>query len=187
MLYTMAALARRLGVPFRSGGSLCASKVADAQAAYESAQTLLPTLLGGVNFVLHAAGWLEGGLASGYEKFIMDADQCGMMQRLAQGIDLTANGQAMEAIREVGPGKHYLGCAHTLANFETAFWRSALSDNNSYEQWQLEGAEDAARRANHRWKRMLAEYEPPPLDEAIDAELTEWIARRKASFPDSNV
>ncbi len=115
VLFAAAQLARRLGLPFRSGGSRCASKLADAQAAYESAQTLLPTLLAGVNFVLHAAGWLEGGLVSGYEKFVMDADQIGMMQALGEGIDLSENGQAMDAIREVGPGTHFLGCAHTEA------------------------------------------------------------------------
>src|SRR5882757_11496370 len=103
VLFAAAQLARRLGIPYRTGGSLCASKVPDAQAAYESAQTLLPTLQAGTNFVLHGAGWLEGGLASGYEKFIMDADQLGMMQVLAKGIDLSENGQAMDAIREVGP------------------------------------------------------------------------------------
>ena len=105
VLYVMAALARRLGVPFRSGGSLCASKIADAQAAFESAQTLLPTCLAGVNFVLHVAGWLEGGLSMGYEKFVMDADQAGMMHTLLEGVDLSENGQAMDAIREVGPGQ----------------------------------------------------------------------------------
>ena len=109
VLFAAAQLARRLKVPFRSGGSLCGSKLPDAQAAYESAQTLLPTLLAGVNFVLHSAGWLEGGLVSSYEKFVMDGDQLGMMQRLAAGVDLSENGQAMDAVREVGPGNHYLG------------------------------------------------------------------------------
>ncbi len=187
VLYVMAALARRLGVPFRSGGSLCASKIPDAQAAFESAQTLLPTCLGGVNFVLHTAGWLEGGLAMGYEKFVMDADQAGMMHTLLEGVDLSENGQALSAIREVGPGKHFLGCAHTLANFETAFYRSPLADNNSYEQWDAEGRKDMIVRANERWKRMLEEYVPPPLDPAIDEALVDYMARRKASFPDSNV
>ena len=185
VLFAAAQLARRLGVPFRSGGSLCASKIPDAQAAYESAQTLLPTLLGGVNFVLHAAGWLEGGLSSGYEKFVLDADQCGMMQRLAQGVDLTENGQAMDAIREVGPGKHYLGCAHTLANFETAFYRSTIADNNSVEQWEAEGSLDAAQRANKIWKQMLADYEAPAIDPGIDEALKEFVTKKKASFPDS--
>ncbi len=187
VLYAMAALARRLGVPFRSGGSLCASKIPDAQAAYESANTLIPTCLGGVNFVLHTAGWLEGGLAMGYEKFVMDADQAGMMHTLLAGVDLSDNGQALDAIREVGPGKHFLGCAHTQANFQTAFYRSPLADNNSVEQWEAEGAQDMTQRANALWKKQLAEYEPPPLDPAVDEALNDFIARRKASFPDSNV
>jgi trimethylamine--corrinoid protein Co-methyltransferase len=186
VLYVMAALARRLGVPFRSGGSLCASKVPDAQAAYESAATLQPTVLGGVNFVLHAAGWLEGGLAMGYEKFILDADQCGMMGVLVNGVDMSPNGQALDAIRENVPGQHFLGTAHTLANFETAFYRSDVADNNSYEQWLEDGSLDAPARANAIWKRMLREYEAPPLDAGVSEALAEYVARRKASFPDSD-
>jgi trimethylamine--corrinoid protein Co-methyltransferase len=185
VLFAMAALARRLGVPFRSGGALCGSKISDAQAAYESANTLIPTCLAGVNFVLHTAGWLEGGLAMGYEKFVMDVDQAGMMHTLLAGIDLSANGQAMDAIREVGPGKHFLGCAHTQANFETAFYRSPIADNNSVEQWEAEGGQDMTRRANAMWKKQLAEYEPPALDPAVDEGLLDYMNRRKASFPDS--
>jgi trimethylamine--corrinoid protein Co-methyltransferase len=185
VLLAGAQLARRLGVPFRSGGSLCGSKIADAQAAYESANTLLPTLLGGVNFVLHAAGWLEGGLSSGYEKFVMDADQLGMMQVLAGGVDLSENGQAMDAIREVGPGSHFLGCAHTQANFETAFYRSTIADNNSFEQWEAEGGQDAIQRANKLWKDMLAGYEAPEIDPGIDEALNAFITQRKDSMPDS--
>jgi trimethylamine--corrinoid protein Co-methyltransferase len=187
VLYAMAALARRLGVPFRSGGSLCASKVADAQAAYESAATLQPTVLAGVNFVLHAAGWLEGGLTVGYEKFIMDADQCGMMGVFVNGLDLSVNGQALDAILTNEPGTHYLGSAHTLANFESAFYRSEIADNNSYEQWLEDGALDANQRANAIWKRQLAEYEAPPIDPAIDEALLDFVARTKASMPDSDV
>ncbi|MGH2465244.1 MAG: trimethylamine methyltransferase family protein, partial [Candidatus Limnocylindrales bacterium] len=187
VLYVMASLARRLGVPFRSGGSLCASKIADAQAAYESAATLQPTVLAGVNFVLHAAGWLEGGLAIGYEKFILDADQCGMMQVFAQGIDLSDNGQAVDAILANEPGVHFLGSAHTLANFETAFYRSEIADNNSFEKWLEDGSLDAAQRANAVWKRMLATYEAPPIDPGIDEALLDFIARKKASMPDAFV
>jgi len=186
VLYVMAALARRLGVPFRSGGSLCASKVPDAQAAYESAATLQPTVLAGVNFVLHAAGWLEGGLTMGYEKFILDADQCGMMGVFVNGVDMSENGQALDAIRANEPGQHFLGSAHTLANFETAFYRSDLADNNSFEQWLEDGSLDAAQRANTVWKKMLAEYQQPALDPGVDEELTAFIARRKAEFPDSD-
>jgi trimethylamine---corrinoid protein Co-methyltransferase len=186
VLYVMAALARRLGVPFRSGGALTASKVADAQTAYESANTMQPTMLAGVNFVLHAAGWLEGGLSMGYEKFVLDADQLGMWHSFARGVDLSDNGQAMDAFTTNEPGTHFLGHPHTLANFEQAFYRSPVADNSSFEQWEIEGGQDAERRANTLWKRSLAEYEAPPIDEAVDEELREWIDRRKASFPDAS-
>ena len=169
------------------GGALCASKVPDAQAAYESANTMQPAMLGGVNFVLHTAGWLEGGLTMGYEKFAMDADQAGMWHSFVKGVDLSPNGQAIDAILGNEPGQHFLGSAHTLANFETAFYRSQVADNNSYEQWLAEGEQDAAQRANGVWKRMLAEYEPPPIDEAVDEELRAWVDERKSSFEDSNV
>jgi trimethylamine--corrinoid protein Co-methyltransferase len=180
-----AQLARRLGVPFRSGGSLCASKLPDAQAAHESANTLWPTLLSGVNFVLHSAGWLEGGLAIGYEKFVLDCDQLGGMATFVKGLDLSPNGQAIDAILEHQPGEHYLGTAHTLANFETAFYRSSTADNNSYEQWSEEGGLDAAQRANAVWKEQLASYAAPEIDDAVDEELREFVTRRKADLPDT--
>jgi trimethylamine--corrinoid protein Co-methyltransferase len=185
VLYGAAALARRLGVPFRSGGSLCGSKIPDAQAAYESANTLLPTVLGGVNFTLHSAGWLEGGLSASLEKLVMDADQLEMMHTMVNGVDLSDNGQAMDAIREVGPGSHYLGATHTQSNFETAFFRSKIADNNSFEQWESEGGQDAAQRANALWKKRLAEYEAPAIDPAVDEALQDYVARTKASMPDS--
>lgn len=187
VLWTMAALARRLRVPFRSGGNLTASKLADAQAAYESAATFLPTMTAGVNFVLHTAGWLEGGLVMGYEKFILDADMAGMASALIAGVDLSEDGQALESLLTTGPGQHYLGTEHTLAHFETAFWRSETADASSFEQWELEGSKDAASRAHERWRQMLSDYEPPPLDEDVDHKLTTWIEKRKASFPDSDV
>ncbi len=184
VMYTVAALARRLGVPFRSGGGLCASKLPDAQAAYEAANTLQTAALAGVNFMLHTAGWLEGGLVMGYEKFMLDVDQANMLSVLLAGVDLSENGQAMDALREVGPGKHFLGAAHTQRNFETAFYRSTLADNNSFEQWTEEGGLDAAQRANKLWKKVLAEYEEPPIDPAVDEALLDFMARRKAAFPD---
>lgn len=187
ILLVIAALARRLGVPFRSGGNFTASKVVDYQAAYESAISFFPAILAGVNFLLHSAGWLEGGLTMGYEKFILDADQAGAAERFAMGVDMTANGQAIDAILASGPGEHFLGSEHTLAHFETAFWRSDVSDNSSFEQWESEGAKDAVQSAHERWRQMLAEYEPPPLDEEIDARLTAWIAERKAAAPDSDI
>jgi len=186
ILYAAAQLARRLGLPFRSGGALCASKIPDAQAAYESANTMQTAALAGVNFMLHAAGWLEGGLAMGYEKFVMDADQAGMIAALLGGVDMSDAGLAMDAMREVGPGSHFLGASHTRAHFEKAFYRSKIADNNSFEQWELEGSMDAAQRANGIWKRMLNDYELPPLDPAIDEALLDFVARRKAEFPDQN-
>jgi trimethylamine--corrinoid protein Co-methyltransferase len=184
-IYGAGQLARRMNMPFRTGGSLCASKIPDAQAAYESAQTLIPTIHAGANFVLHAAGWMEGGLSSSYEKFVMDTDQLGMMHVLAKGIDLSENGQAMEAYRQVAPGGHFLGCEHTQANFESAFYRSFVADNNSVEQWEAEGKLDEPQRANLLWKKMLADYEPPPIDPATDEALLDFIARKKASMPDT--
>ncbi len=186
VLYAAATLARRLGVPFRSGGGLCAAKIPDAQAAYESANTLQTAAIAGVNFMLHTAGWLEGGLSMGYEKFILDIDQAAMIKILLEGMDMSENGQAMDALRAVGPGAHFLGCEHTQANFETAFYRSIVADNNSFEQWQADGSLDAAQRANLIWKTMLNEYEEPPLEPAKHEALLDFINRRKASFPDSN-
>ena len=185
-IYGAGQLARRMNMPFRTGGSLCAAKVPDAQAAYESAQTLLPTLFAGANFVLHAAGWMEGGLSASYEKFVMDFDQLGAMHVLAKGIDLSENGQGMEAFKQVEPGGHFLGCAHTQANFETAFYRSSIADNNSFEQWMEEGSKDAAMRANALWKKMLADYVPPPIDADVDEALRDFIERKKASMPDAS-
>jgi trimethylamine--corrinoid protein Co-methyltransferase len=163
---------------------MTASKLPDAQAAYESASTILPTVMAGVNFVLHAAGWMEGGLSVGYEKFLLDADQLGMMTAFAQGLDTTPNGQAIDALRAHTPGEHFLGTDHTLANFETAFYRSPLADNASFEQWQEDGSLDAAQRANAAWKQALADYEPPAMDPAVDEELRDFVTRRRAAIAD---
>ncbi len=187
LLAGAAQLARRLGLPFRSGGAFTASKLPDAQAGQESATTMHATVLAGVNFCLHAAGWLEGGLCSSYEKFVIDADQLGMMHVLARGIDMDANAQAMDAFAEVGPGGHFLGCAHTQANFERAFYRSEIADNNAVEQWEADGALDAAARANRLWKAQLAAYETPALDVAVDEALQAFIKERKSSEPDAFV
>ncbi len=185
VLYTVASLARRLGVPFRSGGNLCASKIPDAQAASESMSTMLPAVNAGANFILHSAGWLEGGLTMGYEKFIIDADQCGLLAKFVSGVDLSENGQAMDAIRETGPGQHFLGSAHTYNNFETAFARSEIANNDSFEQWEEDGSLDAAQRANKIWKETLAIYEAPEMDPEIDQKLLDFITIRKKEIPDT--
>src|SRR4029077_21205203 len=153
-------LARRLGVPLRCGGNLCSSKVPDAQAASESANSLWPAFLCGAHFILHGAGWLEGGLSMSYEKFVIDAEQCGAFQVIGNGLPLDDNAFGLDAFAEVGPGAHFLGSQHTLRNYETAFYEFPLADNNSFEQWSEQGSKDIVTRANAAWKEMLAHYEP---------------------------
>jgi trimethylamine--corrinoid protein Co-methyltransferase len=184
MIFATAQLARRLGVPCRTGGALCSSKVADAQAGYETANTLLPTLLAGAHLVTHAAGWLESGLVVSYEKFVMDIDQLAMLQALAGGIDVSPRGLALDAIREVGPGNHFFGCAHTQANFEQAFHNSNIADYSAYEQWSAEGGLTAEQRANRVWKQMLADYVDPGIDPAVDEALLDFCVRRRESLTD---
>lgn len=180
-------LARRLGLPFRSGGGLCGSKLPDAQAAYETANTLNAALTGGVNFMLHSCGWLEGGLVSSFEKFVMDADQLGALHKMAAGVAYDENAQAMDAVREVGPGGHYLGCAHTQANFKEAFWRSELLDYKPFETWSDEGGRDTQALASGRVKELLDAYQQPALDPEIEKALRAYVAEKKASMPDSFV
>jgi len=186
MVLAAAQLARRLGVPFHTVGALSSSKIPDAQAEQEATQGLLMSVLAGANFINHATGWLEGGLVNGFEKTIIDADLCGNVIAFAKGIDLSDNAQAMDAIREIGPGHHYLGAAHTLANFETAMFRPLTADANSYEQWLAAGGLDAGQRANTIWKQLLADYEQPPLDPGIDEGIRDYIAKRKESMPDAD-
>ena len=183
--YGMGQLARRLGLPYRSAGSFNGSKLPDAQAAYESANSLNAGLLSGVNFMLHACGWLEGGLVASFEKFVMDADQLGILHRMAAGVADDENAQAMGALHEVGPGGHFLGCAHTQANFKEAFWRSDLLDYKPFETWEEEGARSTEVLAGARVAKLLSDYTPPPLDPAIRAELENYVVSRKAEMPDA--
>ncbi len=182
--FAIAQLCRRLGLPLRCGGHLTASKVADGQAMQESAASMMAGILAGSNFVFHAAGWLEGGLTMGYEKFAMDLDHCGMMLRMLGGLTIDGDGLAADAYREAGPGEAFLGTAHTLAHFETANYMSELADTASYEQWVEDGRHDLEQRANRRWKEMLADYQAPPLDPAIDEALQDFMARKKSAMPD---
>ena len=179
-------LARRLGLPFRSAGSFNGSKLPDAQAGYETANSLNMGLLAGVNFMLHSCGWLEGGLVSSFEKFVMDADQLGALHHFARGVSIDENAQAMDAIREVGPGGHYLGCAHTQANFKSSFWRSDLLDYKPFETWADEGSRDTMALANARVRKLLADYQQPALDPAIDEALRAFVAKRKEEMPDAS-
>lgn len=180
----MAALARRLGVPFRTGGSLNASKIPDAQAAYETMHTLYQSVMAGTNYILHAAGWLEGGLVSCPEKIIMDADQLHMLQIFQRGPALDENAQAMDALQEVGPGNHFLGSEHTKRNFETAYYRSTFGHSDSYEQWDMEGRQNAWQRAHTLFKDHMNAYEEPGIDPGIDEALLSFVKAKKDSMPD---
>ena len=182
--FAIGQLCRRLGLPLRCGGHLTAAKVADGQAMQESADSMTAGLMAGANYVLHAAGWLEGGLTMGYEKFVMDLDRCGMMQRTLAGLTIDDNSLGSAAYRQAGPGENFFGIPHTLANFETANYLSDLADTNSFEQWVERGREDTERRANRRWKEMLAHYEAPAMDPAIDEALLDFMARRKRGMED---
>lgn len=183
-LFVSAQLARRYNLPFRSGGMFTSSKIPDAQAGYESVQTMLPTVLARVNFVLHAAGWLDNGLAAGYEKFVLDCELLGMYHKFLQGLDLSDEGFAMDSIRSVEPGGHHLGTEHTIRHFRDAFYRAELFDYNPVEQWELDGAKDAYTRASEKVEALLKEYEAPTLDPAVEDELTEYMARRKEEIND---
>lgn len=184
--YVTGQLARRVGLPMRCGGSLTASKIEDAQAAYESADSMHSTMLAGANFVLHSAGWLEGGLCTGFEKLIMDADRLGGYQKiLSQGLDTSDEAFARDAYAEVGPGDHFLGCAHTMRNYKTAFYEPKLSDSENVENWEEAGSVDMRSRAYTRWNEMLNQYIAPKMDESTHEELQAYVAKRKEELPDA--
>lgn len=178
-------LARRLGLPLRCSGNFTTSKLPDAQAMTEGTMSMLAAIHCGANFILHSAGFLDGLLSMSYEKFMLDADLCGALHTYLDGVTFDENQLAESAFSEVGPGNHFFGCAHTLANYETAYWESETADNRPYEQWEAEGSDDAATRANRLWKQRLQDYEAPPLDEGTDEALKDFIARKKAGTADA--
>ena len=186
MILAAGQLARRLGVPLHTVGTLSASKRSDAQSQQEGTWGLLMSLFAGANLINHATGWLEGGLVTSFEKTMMDADLCGKIGRFFEGIDLSENAQAMDAIAATGPGQHFLGSDHTLANFYSALFRPDLADNNSFEQWSSEGGLDMTQRANALWKERLETYQDPGLDPAIDEELQAYIRQKKEEKPDAD-
>lgn len=178
-------LARRLNLPLRCSGSFTTSKLPDAQAMNEGTMSMLAAVQCGANFILHSAGFLDGLLSMSYEKFVMDTDFCGALHSYMDGVQVDDNTLALDAFAEVGPGNHFFGCAHTMANYETAFWDSQMADNEPFEKWEAAGSVDAATRANRRWKKLLAEYEAPPLDSGTDEALRDYIARKTAGMPDA--
>lgn len=181
-LFMTTALARKVNLPVRSGGHFASSKAPDAQAAYESVMAMLPAVMGRVNFVLHAAGWLEGGLATGYEKLVLDHELLGFYHKLTKGLDMSENGLAADGLREVAPGGHHLGTQHTMRNFRTAFHKSDMFDYNTAEQWEEEGSRTIEQIAHDKWKQMLKDYEAPPLDPAIDEALRAFMTKRKTEI-----
>ena len=181
--YTQAAqisgqLARLLNVPFRSS-NVTAANDTDAQAAYESMMSLWGAVMGGANLVLHAAGWLNGGLTASFEKLIIDAEMLQMMQAYCEPPEVTRETLALEAVKDVGPAGHYFGTPHTLERYESAFYSPLVSNWDNYDTWVERGRETAPQRANRIWKKLLAEYQQPPLDPAIDEALREFVDRRK--------
>ena len=182
--FIAAQLARRIGLPLRCSGAFTSSKLPDAQAMQESVTSLQTALLCGANFILHSAGWLEGALTIGYEKLVLDADYLGTAHTYLKGLPIDEDNLPYEAFKEVGPGGHFFGCAHTMKNYETAFHEQELADTDSYENWSDNGQLDSIQRANRHWKQMLANYEAPYLDPSIDEELQNFIKKKKASMPD---
>ncbi len=177
-------IARHFGLPFRTGGGLTSSQVPDAQAGYEALMTLMPTFLAGTNFVMHSAGWLEGGLVAGFEKFVIDAQIVEMLQHEFTPMEIDEASLAYDAHVEVGHGGHFLGAAHTMERFRTCFYRPFLSSSDNYDRWMRNGGKDTAARAADIWKKRLEDYTEPPLDEAIKAQLQEYVARRRTELGD---
>ncbi len=177
-------IARHFGLPFRSGGAMTSSQVPDAQAGYEALMTLMPTFLAGANWVMHSAGWLEGGLVAGYEKFIVDIELLQMMREQFTPLEIDDDSLAFGAHVEVGHGGHFLGAMHTMERFRTCFYRPLLSSSENYERWMRNGGVDAAGRATKIYQKKLEEYEAPPLNDAIRAELEEYVVRRRAELGD---
>jgi trimethylamine--corrinoid protein Co-methyltransferase len=175
-----AQMSRHYKLPFRGGGALTSSKAPDAQAAYESMMCMWPTMLGHVNFILHAAGWLESALLASYEKFVIDVEALRMFEWMLQkGLPVDEEGLAMDALREVGPGGHFLGSEHTLRNYRTGFYRPWISSTDNFDRWNRQGARTVDKVAHEKWKQLLAEYSDPGIDPGIDEQLKEFIAKRK--------
>jgi trimethylamine--corrinoid protein Co-methyltransferase len=177
-------IARHFGLPFRTGGGLTSSQVADAQAGYEALMTLMPTFLAGANWVMHSAGWLEGGLVAGYEKFIVDIELLQMLRHEFTPLEIDEASMAFDAHQEVGHGGHFLGAMHTMERFRTCFYRPLLSSSENYERWMRNGGNDANDRATVAYQKALEEYEQPALDDAVREELEDYVIRRRAELGD---
>lgn len=172
-------LARHVGLPWRSSGS-SASQTTDAQAGYETMTNTYGAFLGGANWIMHSAGWQEGGLTANYEKFILDIEMCQMLAEVCQPVVVNDDELALDAITEVGPGGHFFGVGHTLERFETAFYPPVVFSRKNFEQWTEDGSLRSDERATHVWQKVLADFEPPPLDDGVRAGMADFVARRSA-------
>lgn len=181
----MGQLARRLNLPLRCAGNFATSKAPDGRAMQQGMMSMMSAVQGGANYILHAAGFVDGLLSMSYEKMIMDMDMCGALHAYLAGLEVSEDTLAFEALAQFGPGEHLFGTDHTLRHYQTAYWDSGFNDDRTYETWEETGSIDAGARANQRWKDVLAQYEPPPLDPALDESLKDYIARKKASMPDA--
>jgi len=177
-------IARHFGLPWRSGGGLNSSQTPDAQSAYEAMMTMLPTFLAGANWVMHTAGWLEGGLVSCYEKFVIDVEILRNLMAEFTPLEIDEAALAFDAHTEVGAGGHFLGAAHTMERFRTCFYRPMLSSSDNFDRWTRNGSKDTAARARDIYSMKLEEYIAPPMDEAIRAELEAYVIRRRAELGD---
>ena len=182
MNFMIGQMARHYGVPWRTSSALGGAKTFDAQAGYESATTLMAACSAGANYIWHSAGWNEAGLHCSMAKFVVDAEQCAMAHRMTSGLRWDDFDEALAAVRDIGPGGHYLGHPHTQGNFERAFFMPKLFDNNSFEQWTADGEREITERALKYAKKLLDDYEEPALDPAKDEELLAYIARREGEI-----
>lgn len=178
-------LARRLQLPLRCAGNFSTSKLPDGQAMQQSMMSMMSAVQSGANYVLHSAGFLDGLLSMSYEKFVMDTDVCGALHAYLNGVKVNEDTLGFDALAEQGPGEHLFGTQHTLRHYKTAYYDSALDDNQPWETWNEQGEVDMATRANTRWKKLLNEYKAPALDQGIDEALLEFMDKKKASMPDA--
>jgi len=181
----MGQLARRLKLPLRCAGNFSTSKLPDGQAMQQSMMSMMSAVQSGANYILHSAGFLDGLLSMSYEKFMLDTDVCGALHAYLKGFEVNEETLGFDALAEGGPGAHMFGAQHTLRHYQSAYWDSGLNDDQPWESWDEQGGEDSMVRANRKWKQVLRAYEAPPLDQATDAALQDFIARKKASMDDA--
>lgn len=181
----MGQLARRLNMPLRCAGNFSTSKLPDGQAMQQSMMSMMSAVQSGANYILHSAGFLDGLLSMSYEKFVMDTDMCGALHAYLNGLKVNEDTLGFDALAEQGPGEHLFATAHTMRHYKTAYYESALDDNQPWETWDEQGEIDMATRANTHWKKTLAEYQAPALDHSIDLALQDFIAQKKASMADT--